>query len=214
MKRLILVDFDGTLTHSDTTKALICSLLPSRPHLFMLLVYYIVRILFSNENSIQRWKNRAIGRLIEGKTENELLRFFEKYKKKVIPNLRTNLIGYLKQKCDEGFIVLVVTASPRIAVNYCILELPFTVLGTEFEMHNGALCKNVIDPICYGDGKVTNILGWVSSSSEEPFVFSESWSDSLSDLPMMNMSERKFWVCRKTERAKLASYCSDAEFFG
>jgi HAD superfamily phosphoserine phosphatase-like hydrolase len=213
MKSLVLVDFDKTLTTIDTTKILIFVLLKSRPWLIFKTLYFFLKMRFSTGVCVQFWKNRVISELINGKAIETVRRSLEVSKKLITSVLDEEILARLKRYSEEGKVVLIVTASPSFAVNHFMQEYPYFVIGTEFEVENGFFGCKPVEPICYGEGKVEKISSWVRSNIIGPFEFWESWSDELSDMPMMSLSKNKVWVCSKNSKIKLEDCFQNAEFF-
>lgn len=213
MKSLVLVDFDKTLATVDTTKILIFALLKSRPWLIFKILYFFLKMRLSAGMCVQFWKNQAISELINGKAIETVLYSLEVSRKLVTSVLHAEILARLKKYSEEGKVVLIVTASPSFAVNYFMQEYPYFVIGTEFEAENGFFGCKPIEPICYGEGKVEKISSWVRSNIIGPFEYLESWSDELSDLPMMSLSKNKVWVCSKNSKIKLENCFQNSEFF-
>lgn len=213
MTSCILVDFDGTLTLHDTTKPLIYTLLGVRPWMFFWMGYYYVRILLSDQpSSVQYWKNRAIGRLIKGLPPDRVINSLTKYRLEVLQYLRLELVEYLLSRHLEGKKILVVTASPEFAVMFCLSDFPFEVIGTKFLRDSGVFLAEPAYPICFGEGKVSNIMVWMEGQNTE-INFEEAFSDSLSDLPMMEIANKKVWVCDEYARSKIQQVCIDSIFW-
>ena len=213
MKSLVLVDFDKTLSAVDTTKILILVLLKSRPWLIFKTLYFFLRMRFSSGKCPQFWKNRAIGELINGKAIETVMRSLDVSKDLVTSVLNEEILARLNKYSEEGKAVLIVTASPSFAVNYFMQEYSYFVIGTEFEVENGCFGCKPVEPICYGEGKVEKISSWVRSNIIGPFEYWESWSDELSDMPMMSLSKNKVWVCSKNSKTKFENCFQNAEFF-
>ena len=213
MKSLILVDFDKTLSCNDTTKVLILSLLRSKPFSIFKILYYCVKIKKSSGFDMQRWKNCAIGELINRQLYDRILISLNSYRKTIKSYLRKDILSRLLKYSIEGKHVIVVTASPSFAVAYWLKDYPFSVIGTEFMMDNNVFSKKTLSPICFGQGKVHKISEWVKENVKEPFTYLESWSDELSDYPMMELSKKKVWVCSEKKKKELESYFVDAEYF-
>ena len=213
MKSLILVDFDNTLISNDTTGALLISLLKSKPLVCLRVFSYCLKMKKSVGSDIQLWKNQAIGELICGMFCDKILESLNLYRRIVIRYIRSDILSRLLMYAKEGKEVIIVTASPRFAVSHCLREYPFSVIGTEFMMVNDLFLKKTLGPICFGQGKVLKITEWVKENIKEPFTYLESWSDELSDYPMMELSKKKIWVCSEKKKKELESYFVDAEYF-
>jgi len=213
MKGLILVDFDNTLTSNDTTRALLISLLKSKPLSCLRVFSYCMKMKKSGGSDIQLWKNQAIGELICGMFCDKILESLNLYRRIVKRYIRSDILSRLLMYAKEGKEVIIVSASPRFAVSHCLSEYPFSVIGTEFMVENNLFFRKTLDPICFGEGKIHWISKWVNENLTEPFTYLESWSDELSDLPMMQLSQKKFWVCTEKKKKDLKACFPDAEYF-
>jgi len=99
--------------------------------------------------------------------------------------------------------VLVVTASAEHAVREALRDFPVTVLGTRFEAREGCCTGAVEGEGCYGGAaKVPRILAWADAHPAPP-RFVEAGSDAWSDLPMLQLAEKRVWVCREAQVARI-----------
>lgn len=213
MKSIVLVDYDKTLTSKDTTKSLIFSLLKKRYFLiYKLFIFYLKTKVFKSSD-IQLIKNRLIGELIKDRKVDEVRRSLVSHKKYASTCLRKEILRQLQNYMDDGKIVMIVTASPSFAVSYCVKEYPFIVVGTDFEVNFGVHGSETIGPICYGNGKVEKISSWVNLNIEDQYEYFESWSDEISDFPMLNLSKRQVIVCNKNDEKRFAGYFDSPIFF-
>lgn len=213
MTEVLLVDFDGTLTRRDTTLALVFALLARRPGRILWVAYGLLRVRLAAGFEKQRWKNRAIGALLEGSRPADLSAPFKRYRRSVRRDLRESLLTHLESRQATGAIVLIVTASPELAVAHAMAEFPFQVVGTRFQERSGVLASSVQGPVCYGDGKLLRIDEWRASEAPSEIVYSEAWTDAISDLPMMNLAQRRVWICPPRERDRISQACRGAEFY-
>lgn len=213
MKSIVLVDYDKTLTSKDTTKSLVFSLLKKRYIVIYKVIFFYLKTKFFKSSNIQLVKNRLIGELIKGRKVDEVRRSLASHKKCASACLRKEILRQLQNYMDDGKIVMIVTASPSFAVSYCIKEYPFIVVGTDFEVNRGVHSSETVGPICYGNGKVEKISSWVNSNIEDSYEYFESWSDEISDLPMLNLSKRQVIVCNKNEEKRFERYIKAPIFF-
>jgi phosphoserine phosphatase len=213
MTRAILVDFDGTLTRVDTTRALVLSLLRFRPWLIFNAIYGYLRLSLSNgDQQIQFWKNWCVGKLIKGLSKDHLKAPLKVYAKQVAPLIRQDLMSYLRERQASGDRVLIVTASFENAVAYVLKEQGFLTLGAKFSEKHGVFEDKTLKPECFAEGKVIRILDWAKNIKEE-MLFVEAWSDSLLDVPMMNLANKKVWVCKEAKNIFFSSVFSGARFW-
>ncbi len=208
----VLIDFDGTLTIQDTTYYLIMALLWKRPWLIFKVFRYLALIAwFRSGEPLQESKNACIHVLLQGLTNDKLTIALDDFDRSVQKLLRPQLLDLIKEKVINGYIVLVVTASPDFAVRRVLQEFPVTVVGTPFVMKEESELDDMAQLPCYGENKLKWIARWAASNSCE-VRYQEAWSDAESDLPMMLLAERRYWVCNEKNRAALQRLDSGGEF--
>lgn len=196
MKEVALFDFDGTVTFPDTTKFLIIEILKNFPLRSIRAIKYLllIKVLVKAEN-IQSQKNRLISSLVQGLSIKEIDNIVASFQKKIGTLTRQSVLDRIKSLDNEGKSILVVTASPSFAVHGFIDGANISVIGTEFCIVDGFYTGKIGTPSCYGYEKVTRIKQWLQDE-EMSINFVEAWSDSLSDMPMMELSRNRFWVGR------------------
>jgi phosphatidylglycerophosphatase C len=194
MNDVILIDFDGTITSRDSTKILIFQLLLIRPWRVFALAWYVYLMILSNDNiAKQKHKNNAIGYLIAGLTENNMDKALVQFSNKVKLLFRPLMLQKIKDSCENGTTVLIVTASPTFAIRYCVSDLSVSVIGTEFEKNGTSYCGKIINKVCFGVEKVKRVELWKEEAALDCTI-TEAWSDDFSDYPMMTMAKQRFWV--------------------
>jgi HAD superfamily hydrolase (TIGR01490 family) len=194
MNNLVLFDFDGTITTKDTTKILFIELLKLRPLRLFKAGWLILKTYFERDfKKKQDYKNLTIGYLISGHTDLSINNALDIFKKKVEILCRPTILEKINTCIMNDEIVVVVTASPSFAVKYFFLTEQVNVIGTRFKkkdkVFNGKLNSNP----CYGEEKVSRINEWLSENIIE-YNISEGWSDDFSDLPMLKMAKKRFWI--------------------
>lgn len=195
MKKVVLVDFDGTLTHRDTTRYLILELLAARPwRLGVVLGQALDMALARNFTDFQNAKYRLIGRLVRGLYPAELDSALAKFCKTVRRLRRSNVVDALEERRKNGRLILIVTASPEFAVAAALTDLPVEVVGTRFIIEDGRFTGEICGSGCFGGQKPIYLAKWALSGGGE-VIYEEAWSDAVSDLPMMRLAPSRFWVC-------------------
>ncbi len=175
--------------------------------------YGYARLLLSTSDEQQQfWKNWCIGKLIKNLSKRKLALALSGYAKLVKPLIRTNLLKHLCERTEAGENVLVVTASFENAVADLLIDQGFIVLGSMFAYDGITFSDETLKPDCFGDGKVLRIRDWVQSTGFECY-FTEAWSDSLSDIPMMKLAEEQVWVCSKEKNAQFSAIFPTARFW-
>jgi phosphatidylglycerophosphatase C len=200
--KVCLVDFDGTLTEQDTNRVLILSLLKLRPWLLPFVFWDLVILksgLLSAE-LVQTVKNRCVARLLSGLGLTQSEKCFSSYAAQCRNMFRPLVADAIKTHVDAGVQVLVVTASMQEAVAKALEDLPVEVIGARFPMASERFTGGSPIQTCYGETKVQAVQRWAATQSVA-LVFVEAWSDSLSDLPMMRLAQRRFWVCKAADQS-------------
>ena len=206
MIKCILVDFDNTLTTKDTTKFLIVSLVLKKPfRVWAVFIGYVLIKLSCNESKVQKWKNWIIINLIRGLNDGELSRSLNYFHKRVSEVLNTSILSYFRSQRDEGYHTILVSASPEFAIRSIPELTDFVILGSTYS-------KSRVKSCCFGQDKVDRIIQWQNTNLQE-ISFVEAWTDSLSDLPMINLAEKKIWVCSLKKQAMIKEKCPNALFW-
>jgi HAD superfamily hydrolase (TIGR01490 family) len=87
---------------------------------------------------------------------------------------------------DLGHHVAIVSASTPYAVKPVAADLGLgeAYIATELEVHEGHLTGQVVEPACYGTGKVTRTITYAAAHGID-LRKSYFYSDSASDLPLL-----------------------------
>lgn len=194
MNRAVLLDFDGTITSKDTTKALLIEFLALRPWQILWAAWPLFMMVISSDSFVrQLYKNKAIGVVISGLTDTAMEKPLARFRKKICPLFRPLMKKKIADCLDNNILIVVVTASPTFAIRYCFSDLPVTVIGTEFCERDGVYSGQLNSKNCYGLEKVNRIEVWSKKNSME-IKFLEAWSDHISDFPMLKMAKERYWI--------------------
>ncbi|AHE99993.1 haloacid dehalogenase-like hydrolase [Thioalkalivibrio paradoxus] len=155
-----------------------------------------------NEERIPRAKDRCVAGSLRGLSDEQVRPTLQRYRNDVVPLIRPELADLMRERAAAGQTVLVVTASAELAVREALRDFPVTVLGTRFAARDGRFTGAVEGAGCYGAAKVPRTHAWVNRQPAPP-RFVEAWSDALSDLPMLELAEKRVWVCREAQVARI-----------
>lgn len=88
--------------------------------------------------------------------------------------------------CQQGHHAAIVSAATPYAVKPVAVALGLgnRYLATELEVRNGRFTGRVIEPACYGDGKVARGIAYAAQNGID-LQQSYFYSDSASDLPLL-----------------------------
>ena len=155
----------------------------------------LIKIDFRNLNNKRNvmYKNKLIGYLILGFSDEDIENALKKFRNKVNPLFRTILINRINEHHNNNVLVFVVTASPTFAVKACLSDFPVHVIGADYKKELDKYSSQNLDRSCYGKEKVNRIIEWQKNNNEE-LKFIESWSDSFSDYPMAILAKNRFWI--------------------
>ncbi|MBN1968839.1 MAG: HAD-IB family phosphatase [Candidatus Delongbacteria bacterium] len=194
LNKIVYTDLDGTITVRDTYTKFILRYGNFDTFLLSFPIFFLQLFLFSigliDRNNLKR---KTIKIFLQGKSR-ELL---EKLSRDFIPSVR--VYPEVMQKIDEyrqeGYKIIVVTASPSLYVKYFVKYFGFDgYIATELEERNGLLTGNVIGDNNNFHVKVENI------KSSEYFIEGQkivAFGNSKGDYGMFDLSDEFFYVNKK-----------------
>lgn len=148
--KLILFDFDGTLTSKDSfIQFLLFS--SSKFRLFKTFLKFFLPIIGFKLGfySGDRLKNKLINELYQGQSEVYLKQLGEQFSKLILPSiLRTEILEKLKQYGHQGHEVCVVSASLDIYLNPFSERHNVKVICTQLQFIDGIYTGNFAKPNC------------------------------------------------------------------
>ncbi len=105
----------------------------------------------------------------------------------ILPRIRPEAQALLDMHAQAGRDVYIISASPVEIVSELARALDITEgLGTESEIVDGRYTGRLAAPFCYGEGKAEMLRKIMAERGYDPLQ-SYAYSDSASDLPMMQM---------------------------
>jgi len=124
---------------------------------------------------------------------------YKYYKDRILPNIYAPIIEEMRKHRENGYDVYIVSAGYRIYLDFFAEDFSVKgVIANEFEYHNekftGKLCRSD----CYGEEKVLRLN---ETFAEQEIEHSISYSDSISDLPLLKWADRGVVVSRNAHRA-------------
>jgi HAD superfamily hydrolase (TIGR01490 family) len=198
LNKLAIFDVDFTLTKRETLMEF---------YIFMIkkdlkLIKYLPRSLgatllyISRIFDAQKAKEYFIAFIdgIEEKKMKELVKEF--YEKKLSKIFYKDAMDMMKRLKGEGFLVYLISASAEFYLNelYNIKEVD-KVIGTRFKCDKGIHRRNMEGVNCKGEEKVTRLMEILKEEKiEVDFKNSYMFSDSLSDLPLLNLVGNPFLI--------------------
>lgn len=157
----------------------------------------------SSDESSHSVRDRILSR-VGGMNQADLVGLNELVLPELLGLIRPEARALLDQHHAAGRETWIVSASPIELVEPLAIALGMTGgIGTKGEVDNGVYTGRLDGPFCYGEGKAEAIT---TLAAERGIDLSNSWSysDSMSDLPMMEIVGNAVAVNPDTELATLS----------
>ena len=136
---------------------------------------------------IERWTKRTLA-TFRGRTERDLAEeaseWFSQY---VLPTVYPEAVEAVRRHQELGHIVAIVSGATEFVVLPVAEHLGVShMMYTHLEVSNGVFTGRVIEPICFGEGKVY----WLQQLIEQEDIDlarSYFYTDSITDLPLLEL---------------------------
>ena len=109
---------------------------------------------------------------------------------RIRPMVGPRAVGLVRQHLDAGDLCAVVTATNSFVTAPIAREFGIPhLIATEPERSGRAFTGRVAGVPCFREGKIVRVQGWLASLGQplEGFEASTFYSDSLNDLPLLNL---------------------------
>ena len=190
-KNIVVFDFDGTLSRRDSNFEFgkYCFKHSGRPWIYLPVIFvaYIGR--FFNPAGI--WWRCAMRRFITPKMVQNFAPDFIREHKKLRFDWAESAVA---NERAAGNIVILISASTDYLVPHLVNDMKFDVILTS-KMNKQKPWQ--YDFLCWGSNKVIALDTWAHENKIIPNVI-RAYSDSKSDLPIMNIAKQRVWIDRKT----------------
>lgn len=188
---VVVFDFDGTLSSGDSNIdfGIYCFRHSIRPWLCMPAMIFALIVKVFNPNGA--WWRQKMHRFLT----REMVR---KFAPAFIKQHKQKRFGWAKEQVAKerakGNKVVLISASPDYLVPLLVSDIKFDAVLTSV-MNPDQPWK--YDFVCYGKNKVVALDNWAKENKFIPNVV-RSYSDSRSDMPMMNIAKERIWIDNKT----------------
>lgn len=195
-QKVALFDFDNTVARGDSINRLLQYDLKKRPwhiiYFVKVAIYYLFYLIhvFSFEKA-----KSAILFPLDFMSDDELKNFYQKI---IVPTYYPHIVTEMKNKKEEGYVVILCTASAEAYMQYTDLPVD-CVLGTKTLRKNHHATHNVIGKNCKNEEKIHRILAYLDEKNMTiDYENSYGYSDSNSDKPMLSLVKNKKRIVLKT----------------
>lgn len=194
-KNIVIFDFDGTLSARDSNFEFgkYCLRHSMRPWVYLpiVMIAYVGRLL----NPAGVWWRTTMRMFITPEMIKKLAPKFIKEHKKLRFNWAKSVVA---GEHEHGNIVILISAGTNYLVPRLVSDMNFDVVLTS---RMNAEKPWRYEFLCWGKNKVVALDKWAKENKFIPNVL-RAYSDSKSDLPIMNIAKRQIWIDRKTGKQK------------
>ena len=208
---VVIFDLDRTL-HAGSALSVLARLafkkrLIGAPRLAQSLVQELLyRKRGSTDNQATGVAEIALG-LAAGITVDQLTPVVEQAALDIANSVRPGMRILLENHLLAGHHCVILSASPQILVERVAANLEVAQgVGTVVEIDNSQLTGKIVEPLCYGEGKLVRLrstLGWTGDDLSE--ITSYAYADSLSDLPLLDAVDTPVAVAPDRHLRKIAA---------
>lgn len=136
---------------------------------------------------IERWTEQMLQRF-EGKSEKSLIQeaeaWFAEY---VRPTIYKEALELVRGHREAGHVVALVSGATRYVSQPLADYLGVAhVMHTQLEVRDGRFTGRVIEPICFGEGKIYWLQQWIEREGID-LARSHFYTDSVTDLPLLEL---------------------------
>ncbi|GAA0125387.1 MULTISPECIES: HAD-IB family hydrolase [Clostridium] len=207
MEKLAIFDIDYTITKRETLLELYMFMIKKNPKFITYAPRNIIStLLFALRLKDAGKSKETFIRFIDGIKEDEMQEIVKDfYEKRLCNILYQDAIDMMKKLKKEGCKIYLISASAEFYINefYKIKEVD-KVIGTKFKVEN-SIHRPIIDGVnCKGEEKVKRLMEEIEKEGiEVDFKNSYMFSDSLSDLPLLNLVGNGYLINYKRKHDKL-----------
>lgn len=194
-QKFAFFDYDDTLIHGDSGKALLKYYLKRNP----LAVFKLLKVVVLFPPSLiglVKFQSAKSAWLfpMDYLSDKELEEFYQTC---LIPKYYDNVIEELKNKKNNGYLVYICSASIEGYLRFC--DLPVDgILGTKTKIVDGKYTSKVIGKNCKNEEKVVRLNAVIKELGLEiDYDNSYAYSDSTHDIPMLKMVKNRVRINKK-----------------
>jgi phosphatidylglycerophosphatase C len=191
-KRLVLFDFDGTITTKDTLLEFLLFYKGIVKVGLGLLIFSPVLLAYALK-LLPNWKAKQILlKYFIGNTDAKLFNTScQEFADRKLPDLvRRKAIDMIRQHLRNNDTVVVVSASPENWVGPWCDKLGVKYLATQLDVKDHKITGNICGKNCYGPEKVTRLKSQYSISDYNEII---AYGDSSGDREMLGIAHHNFY---------------------
>lgn len=190
--KLVLFDFDGTITTRDTLFAF-TRFAVGDIRFFLGLLYLLLPLALHRFNlfSAQQTKELFFKHFLKNTKRSKFLELCHLFSQLIIPKIiRPLALEAILEHQRQGDRIVIVSASAYDWIYSWASQYKIEVIATQLEIKNEKLTGKIVGKNCNVQEKVNRIKEIINLSDYEHIV---AYGDSTGDIPMMNLADVKFY---------------------
>lgn len=195
--KIALFDVDKTLIHGDSMFYFLIYSIKKKPYLALYLPILFIKLLAYKAKIIDTVKAKeSMFYALNYLNEDDLKEFYNKIIK---PNIYKDALSEIKKLKNNGYYILLISASPECYLKYFKDEdFIDNLIGTKLKFVNNRFTNKIIGFNCKGKEKVSRIKKFLEQNKLKiDKKNSVAYSDSLSDIPMFNLVNKAYLINSK-----------------
>lgn len=194
-KEIIVFDFCKTIVNIESADDFCIFALKSQKktllYIFSKIInsFLIKKILLSLDVNIKK----LLLSLLKGIPKNHLKKIGKKYSEIIKQDyLNSEIFKKFLSANEQDKEILVISAGYSIYLKPFFSKYECSIIANDFLYTDGIFTGKIIKKDCYGEEKLLRLREHFSELSK--IVIEDCYSDSMSDLPIFNISKNKFFV--------------------
>jgi phosphatidylglycerophosphatase C len=190
--KLVLFDFDGTITTRDTLIEFVHFYRGRKQYLLGMLMLAPVLAMFALK-LLPNWKAKQffLSRYFKGETISEFNARCVEFSTKVLPSLiRPQALEAIEAYRNQGATIAVVSASAENWVRPWCDRQRILCLATRLDVKEGVITGKIQGRNCHGDEKVCRIKETFDITSYREII---AYGDSAGDSEMLDLAHRRYY---------------------
>jgi HAD superfamily phosphoserine phosphatase-like hydrolase len=183
-KKIVVFDFDGTITKYDTT----------RIYLFLLFLRFPVQSLFlflKQRVYAESFSSFFLTNILRKKKANVLNKVIKVYRIICRKIINEKILSLLKVYLDKrDYLVIIATASPSVFVQSILSEIP--LIAYNLEIVNGIFTGKEKNKRPLGEEKFFQVKEFMINN--DIMILDSVYSDSETDLPLLSAAQNAYLV--------------------
>lgn len=192
----VAFDLDGTLIDIDSAQAWLLFVMNKQVPGAGVANHICTQIMKKYDSGLMDMESymRAWLQPISGLSLQELTPLAGQFIKQVVkPAIYPDALDKLAWHQVQGHHIVLVSASPELIVAPIAKYLGVKyAIGINVDMKEGKITQVAIPPYTFKEGKVTAVNQWLSSINQSKLDY--AYSDSINDLPLLNMAQQAYCI--------------------